>query len=63
MDVETPSRIDFGQILSENYKNLTKSEKQIADYLRKNQDESAFLSAGLFFCPPKAEFTAECSRN
>lgn len=37
---------DFGQIISERYKNLTKSEKQIADYLRKNQDESAFLSAG-----------------
>ncbi len=37
---------DFGQIISEHYKDLTKSEKQIADYLRKNQDESAFLSAG-----------------
>src|SRR5574342_255630 len=37
---------DFGQIISEYYKNLTKSEKQIADYLRKNQDEAAFLSAG-----------------
>lgn len=46
MDVETLARMDFSQILSENYKNLTKSEKQIADYLRKNQDESAFLSAG-----------------
>jgi DNA-binding MurR/RpiR family transcriptional regulator len=41
---QTP--VDFGQIISENYKNLTKSEKQIADYLRKNQEESAFLSAG-----------------
>lgn len=37
---------DFSQIISEHYKNLTKSEKQIADYLRKNQEESAFLSAG-----------------
>jgi DNA-binding MurR/RpiR family transcriptional regulator len=46
MASETLARTDFGQILSENYKNLTKSEKQIADYLRKNQDESAFLSAG-----------------
>ncbi|MGE5464840.1 MAG: MurR/RpiR family transcriptional regulator [Syntrophothermus sp.] len=46
MDVESLARMDFSQILSENYKNLTKSEKQIADYLRKNQDESAFLSAG-----------------
>jgi DNA-binding MurR/RpiR family transcriptional regulator len=46
MASETLVRADFGQVLSENYKNLTKSEKQIADYLRKNQDESAFLSAG-----------------
>jgi len=46
METETLSRADFGQIISENYKNLTKSEKQIADYLRKNQEESAFLSAG-----------------
>jgi DNA-binding MurR/RpiR family transcriptional regulator len=46
METETLSRTDFGQIISENYKNLTKSEKQIADYLRKNQEESAFLSAG-----------------
>lgn len=38
--------LDFGQIISEHYKHLTKSEKQIADYLRKNQEESAFLSAG-----------------
>ena len=43
---ETQTPVDFGQIISENYKNLTKSEKQIADYLRKNQEESAFLSAG-----------------
>jgi DNA-binding MurR/RpiR family transcriptional regulator len=46
MDSETIARMDFGQILSENYKNLTKSEKQIADYLRNNQEEAAFLSAG-----------------
>jgi DNA-binding MurR/RpiR family transcriptional regulator len=45
MEAEALTRADFGQILSLNYKNLTKSEKQIADYLRKNQDESAFLSA------------------
>jgi DNA-binding MurR/RpiR family transcriptional regulator len=36
---------DFGEIISEHYRDLTKSEKQIADYLRKNQEESAFLSA------------------
>ncbi len=37
---------DFTQVITEHYKDLTKSEKQIADYLRKNQEESAFLSAG-----------------
>ena len=42
----TEAPLDFGQIISENYKDLTKSEKQIADYLRKNQEEAAFLSAG-----------------
>ena len=43
---ETRSNLDFSQIISERYSQLTKSEKQIADYLRKNQEESAFLSAG-----------------
>lgn len=37
---------DFGQLISEHYNELTKSEKQIADYLRKNQEEAAFLSVG-----------------
>lgn len=37
---------DFGQIIADKYKDLTKSEKQIADYLRKNQEEAAFLSVG-----------------
>jgi DNA-binding MurR/RpiR family transcriptional regulator len=48
MDQEThpTAPLDFAQIISEHYKHLTKSEKQIADYLRKNQEESAFLSAG-----------------
>src|SRR5512144_3289423 len=46
MDTKAQVSADFGQIISENHKNLTKSEKQIADYLRKNQEESAFLSAG-----------------
>lgn len=45
-ETQTITSTDFSQIISENYKNLTKSEKQIADYLRKNQEESAFLSAG-----------------
>lgn len=46
MQIENQSIIDFSQIISDNYKNLTKSEKRIANYLRKNQEESAFLSAG-----------------
>src|SRR5574339_310212 len=37
---------DFGQVITDHYRDLTKSEKQIADFLRKNQEESAFLSAG-----------------
>jgi DNA-binding MurR/RpiR family transcriptional regulator len=45
-ETQTITSTDFSQIISENYKDLTKSEKQIADYLRKNQEESAFLSAG-----------------
>ena len=46
MQTENQSVIDFSQIISDNYRNLTKSEKRIANYLRKNQEESAFLSAG-----------------
>src|SRR4030065_938772 len=38
--------IDFSQIISEHFNQLTKSEKRIANYLRKNQEESAFLAAG-----------------
>ena len=37
---------DFNQIIGEKYPDLTKGEKQIANYLRKNQDEAAFLSVG-----------------
>src|SRR5512142_1868544 len=36
---------DFAQLIAGQYQDLTKSEKQIADYLRKNEDEVAFLSA------------------
>jgi len=43
---EAPDAPDFSQIISDHYNQLTKSEKQIANYLRKNQEESAFLSAG-----------------
>src|SRR4030065_2475400 len=38
--------IDFSQIISEHFNQLTKSEKRISNYLRKNQEESAFLAAG-----------------
>jgi DNA-binding MurR/RpiR family transcriptional regulator len=37
---------DFSRVISERFDQLTKSEKRIANYLRKNQDEAAFLSAG-----------------
>src|SRR5512141_2343316 len=36
--------LDFSQVISDHYSELTKSERQIADHLRKNQEESAFLS-------------------
>ncbi len=36
---------DFSQVISTCYSQLTKSEKRIADFIRKNQEESAFLSA------------------
>lgn len=37
---------DFNTIVADHYSQLTKSEKRIANYMRKNQDECAFLSAG-----------------
>lgn len=46
MQITNQNIIDFSQVISDNYKNLTKSEKRIANYLRKNQEESAFLAAG-----------------
>jgi DNA-binding MurR/RpiR family transcriptional regulator len=48
MNMETGMQgiIDFSQIISDHYNQLTKSEKRIANYLRKNQEESAFLAAG-----------------
>jgi DNA-binding MurR/RpiR family transcriptional regulator len=39
------TKTDLGQILSEKYNQFTKSEKRIANYLRKHQEECAFLSA------------------
>ncbi len=46
MSEETQDAVDFGQLIGERYQQLTKSEKHIANYLRKHQEESAFLSAG-----------------
>lgn len=46
METQMQSIIDFSQIISEHYNQLTKSEKRVANYLRKNQEESAFLAAG-----------------
>ena len=45
MNGEIQTLVDFEQIITDYYQQLTKSEKQIANYLRKNQEESAFLSA------------------
>jgi len=45
--IENPQHnVDFSQLIAEKFATLTKSEKRIANYLRKNQEESAFLSAG-----------------
>jgi len=38
--------LDFSRIAADRFNQLTKSEKRIANYLRKNQEEAAFLSAG-----------------
>jgi DNA-binding MurR/RpiR family transcriptional regulator len=38
--------VDVSQVIGENFNQLTKSEKRIANYLNKYQDEAAFLSAG-----------------
>jgi DNA-binding MurR/RpiR family transcriptional regulator len=47
MNNNSPSKNhDFSQLISEQYSSLTKSEKRIANFLRKNQEESAFLPAG-----------------
>jgi len=40
------SKVDFSQLIGNHYALLTKSEKRIANYLRKHQEECAFLSAG-----------------
>ncbi len=46
MNQEIQSPAGFGQLISESFSRLTKSERLIANYLNQNQDEAAFLSAG-----------------
>jgi DNA-binding MurR/RpiR family transcriptional regulator len=46
MNDESQGIVDFSQMISERYNLLTKSEKRIADFIRKNQEEAAFLAAG-----------------
>lgn len=44
--MNTNDKWSFSQLVADNYKQLTKSEKRIADFMRRNQDEAAFLAAG-----------------
>jgi len=46
MSDNSKGMVDFSQLLSEHFSQLTKSEKRIANYIRKNQEESAFIAAG-----------------
>jgi DNA-binding MurR/RpiR family transcriptional regulator len=43
---ETSKATNLNQLISDHFPGLTKSEKLIANYLRKNQEEAAFLPAG-----------------
>jgi len=45
MESNNPIEADIIQVLSDRYSSLTKSNKRIANFIRKNQDEAAFLSA------------------
>jgi len=42
---EAQQQLDFNQQVSDHFENLTKSEKQIANFLRNNQNDAAFLAA------------------
>ena len=46
MSTKVTAHTDFNQFLASITQQLTKSEKRIADFMRRNQDEAAFLSAG-----------------
>ncbi len=43
---QSRNEVDFSQVISERFNQLTKSEKRIANHIRKHQEECAFLSAG-----------------
>ena len=43
---DSPLATDIIERIAARYANLTKSERRVADYLRQNRDEVAFLSAG-----------------
>ncbi len=45
LDFDSHKTVEFNLVVSDHYNELTKSERRIADFMRKNQEESAFLSA------------------
>lgn len=45
MEAESNQTLNFNQLIAEKHNDLTKSEKRIADFMRRSQDEAAFLSA------------------
>jgi len=45
MNTGAVNQVDFDKLVADHYNQFTKSEKRIADYMRQNQDDVAFLSA------------------
>lgn len=45
MDYPKIKSVAFSQLIADKYRELTKSEKRIADFMRRRQDDAAFLSA------------------
>lgn len=43
---KSPQNVEISQLIGERFNSLTKSERRIANFLRKNQEEAAFLPAG-----------------
>lgn len=46
MSTRSQNTNDFDQLFASHSEDFTKSEKRIADFIRRNMDETAFLSAG-----------------